>query len=118
MDFDDFTLEDEVNKLFERMTDRITDAKKSGEDKGEAPEEAADTVENAAGDETADAGEGGKLSYEQAFAQLEQLVSKMESGKLTLDESIKAYEEGTKLVKYCESELARYEAVIKKMTGQ
>ena len=41
----------------------------------------------------------------------------MESGKLTLEESVKAYEEGAKLVKYCESELARYEEVIKKLAG-
>ncbi len=62
--------------------------------------------------------EGGKKpSFEEAYARLEQLVSQMESGKLTLEESVKAYEEGAKLVKYCESELARYEEVIKKLAG-
>lgn len=117
MSFEDFTLEDEVNKLFERMTDRKGDEKKNADVKKEdAPEEAAENTAEAG--ETGTDGEEKKMSYEQAFAELEQLVSKMESGKLTLDESIKAYEEGTKLVKYCESELARYEAVIKKMTGQ
>lgn len=117
MSFEDFTLEDEVNKLFERMTDRKVDEKKNADVKKEdAPEEAAENTAEAG--ETGTDGEEKKMSYEQAFAELEQLVSKMESGKLTLDESIKAYEEGTKLVKYCESELARYEAVIKKMTGQ
>ena len=62
-----------------------------------------------------DAEEGKKLSFEDAYAQLEKIVAKMESGKLTLEESVKAYEEGAKLVKYCESELARYEEVIKKL---
>ncbi len=117
MSFEDFTLEDEVNKLFERMTDRKGDEKKNADVKKEdAPEEAAENTAEAG--VTGTGGDEKKMSYEQAFAELEQLVSKMESGKLTLDESIKAYEEGTKLVKYCESELARYEAVIKKMTGQ
>lgn len=117
MSFEDFTLEDEVNKLFERMTDRKGDEKKNADVKKEdAPEEAAENTAEAG--VTGTVGDEKKMSYEQAFAELEQLVSKMESGKLTLDESIKAYEEGTKLVKYCESELARYEAVIKKMTGQ
>jgi exodeoxyribonuclease VII small subunit len=117
MSFEDFTLEDEVNKLFERMTDRKGDEKKNADVKKEdAPEEAAENTAEAG--VTGTDGDEKKMSYEQAFAELEQLVSKMESGKLTLDESIKAYEEGTKLVKYCESELARYEAVIKKMTGQ
>ena len=117
MDFEDFTLDDEVNKLFERITDRKGDDKKTEDvKKDDVPEEPAEETANTG--EAEAAGDEKKLSYEQAFVELEQLVSKMESGKLSLDESIKAYEEGTKLVKYCESELARYEAVIKKMTGQ
>lgn len=60
--------------------------------------------------------DGKKLSFEEAYGKLEQIVSKMESGNLTLEESVKAYEEGAKLVKYCESELARYEEVIKKLS--
>ena len=117
MDFEDFTLDDEVNKLFERITDRKGDDKKAEDvKKDDVPEEPAEETANAG--EAEPAGDEKKMSYEQAFAELEQLVSKMESGKLALDESIKAYEEGTKLVKYCENELARYEAVIKKMTGQ
>ena len=61
---------------------------------------------------------GKEQTFEEAYARLEQIVSKMESGKLTLEESVKAYEEGAKLVKYCESELARYEEVIKKLAGK
>ena len=65
----------------------------------------------------ADANGENVKSFEDAYARLEQIVTKMESGKLTLEESVKAYEEGAKLVKYCESELARYEEVIKKLAG-
>lgn len=53
-----------------------------------------------------------KLTYEEAFSKLEALVKSMENGALSLDESIKAYEEGTKLLKVCEDELARYEKLL------
>ena len=58
-----------------------------------------------------------KPTYEEAFAELEKLVQKMESGNLTLDESIKAYERGTELIRFCENELSRYDEVIKKLQG-
>ena len=58
-----------------------------------------------------------KPTYEEAFAELEKLVAKMESGNLTLDESIKAYERGTEIIKFCETELARYDEIIKKLQG-
>lgn len=53
-----------------------------------------------------------KITYEMAYARLEKLVKSMESGDLTLDDSIKAYEEGLKLLKICESELNRYEKLL------
>lgn len=53
-----------------------------------------------------------KITYEMAYARLEKLVKSMESGDLTLDDSIKAYEEGLKLLKICESELSRYEKLL------
>jgi len=56
-----------------------------------------------------------KLSYEQAYAKLEELVKNMENGNLTLDQSIKAYEEGSALLKICEEELAKYEEIINKL---
>ncbi|MBR5060102.1 MAG: exodeoxyribonuclease VII small subunit [Clostridia bacterium] len=58
-----------------------------------------------------------KPTYEEAFAELEDLVAKMESSNLTLDESIKAYERGSALIRFCENELSRYDEVIKKLQG-
>lgn len=55
---------------------------------------------------------GEKLSYEEAVAQLEQLVKQMESGNLTLQESVSAYEKGIGLIRFCESELEKYEKLI------
>ena len=54
-----------------------------------------------------------KLSYEEAIARLEEIARKMESGEMTLDQSVKAYEEGSKLIKFCEDELKKYEERIK-----
>lgn len=76
-----------------------------------------DMLENEEKKEAPVAENGSELSFEDAYARLEQIVSRMESGKLTLEESVKAYEEGAKLVKYCESELAKYEEVIKNLAG-
>ena len=56
-----------------------------------------------------------KMTYEEAFAKLEELVRKMENGELTLSESIKSYEEGMKLLKICEGELGKYEKLIESL---
>ncbi|ETZ07322.1 exodeoxyribonuclease 7 small subunit [Holospora obtusa F1] len=42
------------------------------------------------------------LSFESAMKQLEEIVRKFESGGLTLEESVVAYERGTKLRKHCD----------------
>ncbi len=42
-----------------------------------------------------------KLSFEQAMQRLEQMVRAMERGEVPLDESLKLFQEGTELVRYC-----------------
>ncbi|HKJ83349.1 MAG TPA: exodeoxyribonuclease VII small subunit [Mariprofundaceae bacterium] len=44
-----------------------------------------------------------KLSFEEALARLTELVEKLESGQLPLEESVAAFEEGVKLSRRCES---------------
>jgi exodeoxyribonuclease VII small subunit len=44
-------------------------------------------------------------SFETALAELEQVVSDMESGKLTLEDSLAAYKRGAELLSYCRSRL-------------
>jgi exodeoxyribonuclease VII small subunit len=56
------------------------------------------------------------LSFEKALAQLEDIVSKLESGKVDLEDSIKLYEKGEALKKHCEKKLAEAEARIEKIT--
>jgi exodeoxyribonuclease VII small subunit len=56
------------------------------------------------------------LSFEKALALLEEIVAKLESGKVDLEESIKIYERGEELRKHCETKLAEAEARIEKIT--
>ncbi len=57
------------------------------------------------------------LSFEQAMEELDQLVRKMESGELALDESIAAYRRGAELARYCQGRLANAEQEIKQLEG-
>lgn len=45
------------------------------------------------------------LSFEAAVAELEQVVADMESGKLSLEESLAAYQRGAELLAHCRSRL-------------
>ena len=49
--------------------------------------------------------ENKKLSLEEAMVRLEEVVGELEKGKLTLEESLKLYEEGVKLAAGCACEL-------------
>ena len=46
-----------------------------------------------------------KLSFEDALAELEQIVAKLEAGKSKLDDAISAYERGALLKRHCEAKL-------------
>jgi exodeoxyribonuclease VII small subunit len=56
-------------------------------------------------------------TFEQALDELDALVRRMESGELTLDESIAAYRRGAELARFCQSRLAQAEQEIKKLEG-
>ena len=53
-----------------------------------------------------------KLSFEDAYKQLSELVKKMESGEMPLADSVAAYEQGIKLKAYCEQLLKEAELKI------
>ncbi len=44
-------------------------------------------------------------TFEEAVARLEEIVRSMEDGKLSLDDSLKAFEEGIALVRLCNGKL-------------
>jgi exodeoxyribonuclease VII small subunit len=52
-------------------------------------------------------------SYEEALGELEQLVSKMESGALPLDQLLASYQRGAQLLKFCRSRLEAVEQQVK-----
>jgi exodeoxyribonuclease VII small subunit len=56
-------------------------------------------------------------NFESALAELDQLVERMESGQLPLEESLSAYQRGTELLKFCESVLKDAEQKIKVLDG-
>jgi exodeoxyribonuclease VII small subunit len=45
------------------------------------------------------------LSFEQALAELEQIVARLESGQAPLEDSIRLYERGAALKTHCEQRL-------------
>lgn len=49
------------------------------------------------------------LSYEQAVEELESIVERIESGEASLEESMKLYERGTRLLRRCRSVLDQAE---------
>lgn len=57
-----------------------------------------------------------QLSFEKALAALEEIVARLEAGKVDLEESIKIYERGEALRKHCEAKLKEAEARIEKIT--
>jgi exodeoxyribonuclease VII small subunit len=56
-------------------------------------------------------------SFEQAMAELAQLVTRMESGQLPLEASVAAYARGSELVKYCAAQLEKVESQVKVLEG-
>ncbi|WP_317202650.1 exodeoxyribonuclease VII small subunit [Janthinobacterium sp.] len=60
---------------------------------------------------------GAPASFEEAMAELAQLVTQMEAGQLPLEASVAAYARGTELVKFCAAQLDTVEAQVKALEG-
>ena len=56
-----------------------------------------------------------EMTFETALQQLEEITAKLESGNLSLDESMKCYEMGVKLSDYCAKALNNAELKIKQL---
>ena len=54
-------------------------------------------------------------TFEQAISELEKIVSELEKGELSLDDSIKKFEKGMKLSKLCNDKLNQVEQKLKKL---
>lgn len=53
------------------------------------------------------------MDFEKKLNRLEEIVNKMETGDLALDESLKMFEEGVKLSRECNAQLAQAEQKVK-----
>lgn len=59
-----------------------------------------------------------KQDFESALAELNTIVTKMEKGELSLEESLKQFERGVKLTQVCQSALRDAEQKVKILTEQ
>ena len=56
------------------------------------------------------------LTFEQAIERLEKIVADMEAAELPLEDVLKKYEEGTRLVRFCNQKLEEAEKKIEVLT--
>ncbi|HEX2579893.1 MAG TPA: exodeoxyribonuclease VII small subunit [Rhabdochlamydiaceae bacterium] len=55
------------------------------------------------------------MKFEEAYSRLEEILEKMNSGKASLDDSLKLYEEADKLIVNCQKKLSEAEKKIEMM---
>ncbi len=58
-----------------------------------------------------------ELSFEAAYAELETIISRLESGELPLEESVKLFERGRLLSEQCQSLLDKAELRVNQLTS-
>jgi len=58
-----------------------------------------------------------ELAFEVAFAQLEEIVGKLEAGDLPLDEALALFKQGQKLAAYCSAKLDEAELKVQKLAA-
>lgn len=58
-----------------------------------------------------------KLSFEEAMKELEEIVMKLESGDVPLEDALKQFQTGMALSKYCQDTLSNAEQTLTKMIG-
>lgn len=57
------------------------------------------------------------MDFEKRLNRLEEIVGKMETGELALEESLKLFEEGVKLSRECNTQLTEAEQKVKLLLG-
>ena len=58
-----------------------------------------------------------ELSFETAYAELEEIITKLESGDLPLDDSVTLFERGRLLSEHCQSLLDKAELRVSQLTS-
>ncbi len=57
------------------------------------------------------------MDFEKRLNRLEEIVAKMETGELALEDSLKLFEEGVKLSRECNAQLTEAEQKVKLLLG-
>jgi exodeoxyribonuclease VII small subunit len=60
----------------------------------------------------------GELSFEQALAELEKIVARMEQGQLTLEQALASHKRGIELAKLCQQRLELAQQQVKVLEGE
>lgn len=55
-------------------------------------------------------------NFEQAMKRLEEISQTLESGDISLEDSIKLYQEGTKLIEFCQGKLDEAQKMVQKLS--
>ena len=59
-----------------------------------------------------------KLNFEQALAELEKIVARMESGELSLEQSLATHKRGLELARFCQQKLEAAQQQVKVLEGE
>jgi exodeoxyribonuclease VII small subunit len=59
-----------------------------------------------------------ELSYEEAYTELEKIVTALESGEQPLEEALALFERGQMLTRHCSDLLAKAELKVQKLSGE
>ena len=63
-------------------------------------------------------GDSAKLNFEQALAELEKIVARMESGELSLEESLATHKRGLERARFCQQKLEAAQQQVKVLEGE
>ena len=55
------------------------------------------------------------VNFETSLKKLEKIIEKLEDGEISLEDSVKSFEEGIGLVKECQKQLSQAELKVKKL---
>jgi exodeoxyribonuclease VII small subunit len=57
-------------------------------------------------------------TFEQALAELEKIVARMESGELSLEQALESHKRGLELARYCQKRLEAAQQQVKVLEGE
>ncbi len=65
-----------------------------------------------------EAGAGAELTFEKALAELERIVTQMEGGSLSLEQTLAAHRRGLELARFCQKRLEAAQQQVQVLEGE